>query len=277
MSTFPDESLWLFYDAAVASGDAAKVAQATDAIMRRHLPFFAQYAHQTAFRQWNRETREDYLAELLAVAVSKIPTYSRKTLHDGRAAQFVTYVKPYLKMVRYKVEGSRGPVRLGHETVRLAADARRFIASEQAAGRPVPSNETVAEYLRERCGKPVSPERVPRLLSLPRPVGMVVADGDGGEMPLSEAEDAVQYGVTEPTDPADIVADLDERLREVERVRDAVWELGADLLEEAVLVGRLMAEQPRSVESIAVELNVTEMEVKEVEADLRDRLRQLLS
>lgn len=277
MTTFPDERLWVAYDKAVAAGDAEKITYAADAIIRKHLPFFVQYAHQTAFRQWNTATREDYLAELLAVAVSKLPTYSRTMEHERGRAQFVTYVKPYLKMVRYKVEGSRGPVRLGHETVRLASDARRFIATEMAAGRPVPSNEQVAEYLRERCGKPVSPERVPRLLSLPRPVGMTVPDGDGGEMTLSEAETATQYEVTEPTDPADIVADLDERLKTVARVRDAVWELGLDLVEEAVLLDRLMAETPRSVESIAVEHGITEMEVKEVEADLAVRLRQLLS
>jgi DNA-directed RNA polymerase sigma subunit (sigma70/sigma32) len=277
VTTFPDDHLWAAYDAAVAAGDAVKIAVAADDIIRRHLPFFVQYAGQTAFRQWNAATRDDYLAELLAVAVSKLPTYSRTMEHERGRAQFVTYVKPYLKMVRYKVEGSRGPVRLGHETVRLASDARRFIATEMAAGRPVPSNEQVADYLRERCGKPVSPERVPRLLSLPRPVGMTVPDGDGGEMTLSEAETATQYEVAEPTDPADIVADLDERLRTVERVRDAIWELGLDLVEEAVLLERLMAETPRSVESIAIEHGITEMEVKDVEADLRVRLRQLLS
>lgn len=277
MKTFADDALWVRYDAAVDAGDAAAVSAAADAIIRRHLPFFVQYAQQTAFRQWNTETREDYLAELLAVALSKVSTYSRKMEHERGQAQFVTYVKPYLKMVRYKVEGSRGPIRLGHETVRLAADARRFIATEMAAGRPVPSNETIAEYLRERCGKPVSPDRVPRILSLPRPVGMTVADGEGGEMPLTEAEDAIQYEVVEPTDPAEIVADLDERQRTVASVRAAVEALDLDALEQAVLMGRLMAEERRSVEAIAVGFGVTEMEVEEVEADLTVRLRRLLA
>lgn len=277
MKTFPDESLWLRYDAAVESADPERIAEASDAILRRHLPFFVQYAQQTAFRQWNREAREDYLAELLAVAASKISTYSRTMEHARGRAQFVTYVKPYLKLVRYKVEGSRGPIRLGHETVRLASDARRFIAEEEASGRGVPSNERVAEYLRERCGKPVSAERVPRLLSLPRPVGLTVQSDDGSEMPLSEAETAVKYEVLEPTDPAEIVAEQSERDWVAGRVRDAVSALGLDPIEEAVLTGRLMAETPRSVEKIAVEFGVTEMEVKDVEAGLTVRLRQLLT
>jgi DNA-directed RNA polymerase specialized sigma subunit len=277
MTTFPDEQLWVAYDAAVKSGSRAAVLDASDAIIRRHLPFFVQYAHQTAFRQWNRETRQDYLAELLAVAAGKISTYSRTMEHDRGRAQFVTYVKPYLKLVRYKIEGSRGPIRVGHETVRLASDARRFIATEQAAGRPDPTDEQVAEYLRERCGKPVSAERVPRLLSLPRAVGMVVSDGDGGEVPLSEAEEAVQYAVPEPTDPAEIVAELDERMREVARVRDALAALDLDPLETAVVAGRLMAETPRSIEAIAAEWGVTEMEVKQIDALVSVKLRRLLS
>lgn len=277
MKTFDDDHLWAAYDAAVAAADPEKVKAAANDILLRHLPFFVQYAQQSAFRQWNREVREDYLAELMAVAASKISTYSRTMEHARGRAQFVTYVKPYLKLVRYKVEGSRGPIRLGHETVRLASDARRFIAEEEAYGRGVPSNKRVAEYLRERCGKPVSPERVPRLLSLPRPVGLTVPSTDGGEMPLSEAETAVKYGVLEPTDPAEIVAEQSERDWVAGRVRDAVAALGLEPLEEAVLSGRLMAETPRSVEKIAVEFGVTEMEVKDVEADLTAKLRQLLA
>ena len=280
MTTFPDEHLWVAYDEAVAAADTERMSAAADAILRRHLPFFVQYASQTAFGQWNRETRQDYLAELLAVAASKVPTYSRKLEHRHGQAQFVTYVKPYLKLVRYKVEGSRGPVRLGHETVRLAGDARRFISMELAAGREYPSNEQTAEYLRERCGKPVSPERVPRLLALPYASSMTGTFSEGAqerEQVLPEVEAAVRYAALEPDDPAEIVAEQAEREWVSDRVRDAIWELGPDLVEEAVLFGRLMSETPRSVESIAVEHGITEMEVKEIEADLAVRLRQMLS
>lgn len=282
MKNFDDDHLWEEYDEAVAEQNTAKMLAASDAILRRHLPFFVQYASQTSFPQWNGATREDYLAELLAVAASKVPTYSRTMEHARGRAQFVTYVKPYLKLVRYKVEGSRGPIRLGHETVRLAGDARRFIAMEMAAGRAYPSNEQVAKYLSERCGKAVSSARVPRLLSLPYATGILGLDrgyegGTNNEEVLPEVEEAVQYQVAEPTDPAEIVSDQMEREWVADRVRNAIKALGLDALQTAVLEGRLMREDVTPIEDLAVSFGVTELEVKEVETVLCAILRQMLS
>lgn len=279
MKAFPDDHLWEAYDRAVASKDAEKISAAANDIMREHMPFFAYYANQTAFRHWSFSTREDYFAELLAVAVSRIPTYSRKMEHERGRAQFVTYVKPYLKPVRYKVEGNQTPVRLGHEMIRMASEARNFISAEEKAGRGVPSYEKVAEHVCRKSGRAVSVARVVRLLSLPKNVSLhVVSDsGTSDEMLYSEAEEAAQDAGVVVTDPADIVADKLEKEETVSRVREAVEVLGLDALEKAVLSFRLMAETPAAVEDLAVEFGVTEMEVKEVEADLTARLRKLLA
>jgi hypothetical protein len=278
MSKADDGHLWKAYETAVASGDLAAVSAAGSDIVRHHMPFFIGYVNETAFRQWPYHVRRDYLADVLVVVAEKIPTYDRRArFSGGRTASFVTYVKPYLQLIRYRIEGGRTPMRLGHETMRFAMEARYFVAARLGAGFPHPSAEEVADALTLRFGKRISPDRVARLLSIPQAVDLFGYDPAAGEtFVLDEVEDRVTE--TEVvTDPAEIVADADEREWLARRVREALDSLDLDALDWAVVELRLMAEERRTIEALAVDFGVTELEVIERERVLRRSLAQLLS
>lgn len=278
MTKHEDGHLWKQYREAVEEGDDAKANIIASDIIRLHTPFFASYARDTAFRNWDDETRKDYLAELLAIAAAKLPLYDRDAVHaEGRRASFITFVKPYLKMVRYKMEGSRRPMKIGHETVRLSAAASRFVAHHLALGKPHPTAHEIAEHLTDMFGKRVTAGRVPKLLSLPHATPFESIDAGGTSYVAPEIQAAMPVDLR-PADPADIVADQDERDRARAAVNAALGELGdVTELEQAIIFRRLMAETPAEVEELALDFNVTEMEVVDVEFMLVKKLRNLLA
>ena len=277
MAKADDAHLWDAYRAAVEAGDDLRADAAASDILRWHTPFFVAYARDNAFRQWDAETRKDYLAELMGIAAAKLPLYDRDAVHaEGRRASFVTFVKPYLKMVRYKIEGSRRPVKVGHETVRLSAAVSRFQTDCAAASLPDPTDEEIAAHLTDLFGKKVTATRVPRLKELPiaRPFEMPSDDGDY----VDPKTEAAMMPDLRPQDPADIVAEQDERDQTVAKVRAALSQLGEiSGLEQAVIFRRLMAQDPAEIEDIAIDFDVTEMEVADVEAVLLRKLRNLLA
>lgn len=277
MTKHEDGHLWKQYREAVEEGNGVKANIIASDIIRLHTLFFASYARDTAFRDWDVETRKDYLAELLAIAAAKLPLYDRDAVHaEGRRASFITFVKPYLKMVRYKMEGSRRPMKIGHETVRLSAAIARFESTRAAAGLPAPTNVEVSEHLTDLFGKRVTPTRVPRLRKLPSSQTFEMPSDDGDYVdPKTEAAMPVDL---RPADPADIVTDQDERDRARAAVNAALEELGeVTELEQAIIFRRLMAETPADVEELALDFNVTEMEVVDVEFMLVKKLRNLLA
>lgn len=276
MNRADDAHLWLAYDKAVESNDMTGAKQAADAIIRQHLPFFVKYAQETAFRQWDAPTREDYLAELLLVASERVSTYDRKLRHSGgRTASFVTYVKPYLKLARYRIEGSRSPMRIGHETVRLSAAASRFVSAELAAGRNEPSDDEIAQHLTERFGKRITSARVPKLRQLPQQIGLMLTDDSGEE--YFRPEVGYMRPELEDDDPAEIVVREDEQYRAVSAVTDALAALEPTPAEMVVVRYRLMAEQPWPTDDVAAHIGVSVSEVRQMEARIRQALAQLLS
>jgi DNA-directed RNA polymerase sigma subunit (sigma70/sigma32) len=274
MTDAGDSELWDAYEAATAAGDQDALRLAAEDIIARHMPFFVQYAQQTAFRQWDSGTRDDYLAEILAVAYARISTYNRNGRYrEGRTAKFVTYVKPYLKPLRYSVEGNTRPMRICHATVRMSAAVSRYIAAEHALGNPTPTYEEIAEHIQKLFGKSISPARVHRLLQLPRGVPFTQPSDDGDEYVNPQVSERADAAVD---DPAEIVTEQLHREWKVKQVRDVLSKLTLTGLEQAILVGRLSAEQPASLMELAVKFGVTEMEVEETERALVLLLSQLL-
>jgi hypothetical protein len=264
-----DLHLWEAYDAAVAAGDADAAAELAGQIVWLHRGFFVTYANQTRMPQWNSAAVEDYLTELLMVALDKVGTYRRDMIHSsGNTAKFVTYVKPYLRLVRYRLEGDRLPVRVGHETIRLSFAARLYQSQNWDA-----DHDDIAAHLSAKFGKRIGAGRIARLLSLP------AADD---ERRFSADDDDTRPGVERSllagviNDPAELVADHLEQVATVARVREALGQLELGEVGKAVLVERLMSEEPVRVSDIAVRLGVTDMEVVETEQVLRAQLRDLL-
>lgn len=277
MSKAEDKGLWEAYARAVASGDANAVSEAGSDILAWHKPFFVQYAAKSAFRQWDTETRRDYLAEIMAIAAVKLPLYNRDAVHaSGRTASFITFVKPYLRMARYKVEGSRRPVRVGHETVRLSAAATQYVSKRQSAGAPQPDAKEIAEHLTDLFGKRVTAERVPKLLALPYSTQFETVDSEGQSYIPTEVQAAMPVN-TRPADPADIVADEDEKRQVSGKVHAALDAMNLTDLESAIVTDRLMSDEPDTVEAIAIRFGITEMEVVDVEQLISTKLRQTLA
>lgn len=277
MSKTDDGALWEAYARAVQSEDKDAVSNAGSAILAWHQPFFVQYAGKTAFSQWDVETRRDYLAELMAIAAAKMPLYNRDEVHaSGRTASFVTFVKPYLRMARYKMEGSRRPVRVGHETVRLSAAAARFVSHELALGKPQPTAHEIAEHLTNMFGKRVTAERVPKLLSLPHATPFETVDAGGTSYVAPETQAGMPVDLR-PKDPADIVADADEQRHVSEKVRAVLDAMDLTDLETAIIVDRLMSDDPETVEAIALRFGITDMEVVDVEQGVSKKLRETLA
>lgn len=277
MSKADDKALWEFYDRAVESGDKDAISAAGSDILAWHKPFFVQYAAKSAFRQWDTETRRDYLAELMAIAAAKLPLYNRDAVHDfGRTASFITFVKPYLRMARYKVEGSRRPVRVGHETVRLSAAATQYVSKQKSAGAPDPDAKEISEHLTDLFGKRVTAERVPKLLALPYSSQFEQVDGEGHSYTPADVQAAMPLNLR-PADPADIVSDEDEKRHVSSKVRETLDAMHLTDLEASIVTDRLMSDDPDTIQSIAMRFGITEMEVVDVEQVISTKLRETLA
>jgi len=80
-----------------------------------------------------------------------------------------------------------------------------------------------------------------------------------------------------PTDPADIVADADEKRQISDSVRAVLESMNLTDLEAAIVTDRLMAEEPATIEDVAVLFGITEMEVIDVEHQISTKLRETLA
>jgi hypothetical protein len=267
---FDDRQLWDAHAAAVTAGDTDGARALAGQIVGLHLGFFTDYARETGFPQWDTDMRDEYLHELLCVALEKVATYDQaRPGNEGRKnAAFITYVKPYLRLVRYRLAGRDEPMRVGHETMRMRFAAQRFISGHLSVHGVHPSNEQIAADLSKTFGKTVGTRRVENLLA---PLKAVSGDELVGD-------DTARWSGMEDTgvDVAEQVIDAMTRAADVGRVRSALGTLGLSELEMMIVTERLMSEEPIHPSFIAVRFGLDDGDVVEAEASLRARLRDLL-
>jgi hypothetical protein len=227
-----DGALWLAYE---TSDDGAARAVLAKKIVETHLPFLRYYAAQTAFPYWSDQIREEYVQELVIVAMGKVPTYNRLRIggSSGKVAKFVTYLKPYLQGVRWDISAREAPIPVGRETRRMRADAQRFIRDRQAEGDD-PTWDEVAEAVSRAHGKTVSPTRIERIVNGIQVVsGDAITGEDGEELWAVEAPAAASF--------ADEVVDGVARDRLSQAVQETLADLDLDELDRAIVTDRLMA------------------------------------
>lgn len=263
-----DGTLWLAYETADESARHALARR----LVETHLPFIRYYAARTAFPYWPDHVREEYVQELVIVALGKVSSYNRLRIGEsGKVAKFVTYVKPYLQGVRWDISAREAPMRVGRETRRMRADAQRFIAERNQNGLD-PTWEEVADAVSRAHGKKVSAERVERIVNPPTVTsGDAIVNDDGDELwsVLTGAESSAE----------DYVVAAAERSEMTAQVRQAVATIVETDLEEAVVMDRLMAAPGEAAThaEIAHWFDVAAVEVARVERDLVRRLRNALS
>jgi len=262
-----DGTLWLAYETA---DDHEREALART-IVETHLPFLRYYAARTAFPYWPDPVREEYLQELVIVALGKVPSYNRLRIGEsGKFAKFVTFLKPYLQGVRWDISAREAPIRVGRETRRMRADAQRFIWERQRAGGE-PTWAEVAEAVSRAHGKKVSAERVERIVNPPSVTSgdaVVTEDGDELWAMIGDAEESAESRVVD----AVFQEQTSDRVR---RVIDSIVETD---LEDAIVTDRLMARPGEAAThaEIALWFDATPADVARVERELVARLRDAL-
>lgn len=254
-----DTALWATY--AAAATDLAR-ASAAGAIVEFHLPFLRWYADLHAQRAWGPETRADYLAEIVAVAFELVPRFDPE-----RGAAFVTFVKPHLRPVRWKVAGALEAVAVGVETARLTAEIGRLVADGER------DPEAIAAVVSKLHGKPIGPARVRRIIAQ----GTTVR----GDAPMGEpgAEGSDRWALLAAGGPSA----EDQALDAIEGSISGEVSLRLDAmpwtdLERAIITERLMAPATDlpAVDRHALELGVSVAELRATERRVRARLRSEL-
>ena len=263
-----DGALWLAYETADEDARQALARR----IVETPLPFLRYYAARTAFPYWPDHVREEYVQELVIVAIGKVGSYNRLRLGEtGRVAKFVTFLKPYLQGVRWDISAREAPIRVGRETRRMRADAQRFIHEREMVGEVATWDEVAAAVSRAH-GKKVSAERIERIVNPPAVVsGDNVVNEDGDEL-WSIIEDREQSA-------EDVTVDAIDREQTRDRVQDAIDAVIETDLEAAIVFDRLMAMPGEAAThfEIARWFDVSMTEVARVERDVMRRLREQLS
>lgn len=263
-----DGTLWVAYETADESSRLGLARR----IVETHLPFLRYYAARTSFPYWPDQVREEYLQELVIVALGKVSSYNRLRIGEsGKVAKFVTYLKPYLQGVRWDISAREAPIRVGRETRRMRADAQRFIWERQQGGIE-PTWEEVADAVSRAHGKKVSAERVERIVNPPSVTsGDAVVTEDGDELwnVVGISEDSAETQVVEAVYQEQVA----------DRVRRAVEAIVETDLEEAIVADRLMAAAGEAATHAEIGhwFEVSAAEVARIERSLMGRLRDALS
>ncbi len=237
--------LWReFWDARDA-GDEERIRVNRTAIVERHLRFIYQLANRTRPRNWNRETVDEYVAELVVVALELVDRYD-----PSKGADFLTYLRRSHYAARNRVFASRAPFS-GMDTNSLSA--RRRVEHELVVHGPMTS-----EQMRAALGLPAERRR-----------GRIGLDS------LLAAPDLVDAEVVEHASSRDVGAHA-ERVDLRERVRRVVDGLELDARDRIIVERRLLAQDPARQEDLAAAFGVTRQAVSLRERALIKRLAAAL-
>jgi hypothetical protein len=261
-----DDHLWKAYWSSEPASDERRELGAK--IVEHHLGFIIDYARRTGQFSWSQEAREDYLQDLIAVALERVDGY-----RGDMGAKFVTYLAPYLRPVRWKLIGNCAPVRVGYETARLTAETDRLVAEG------ITDPAVIAEHLSALHGKRFGVARIQRILSRPR--------FESGDRPLGDGAATVwdlHEGVAASVE--------DEAIGNVEgmdgidvEVAGALAAAGLTDLERDIVVERLMRnpsdtddeEGQVSLTTIALRHGISASTARDTERALVVRLRSMLA
>ena len=281
-TNFDDCDLWLALAAAKEDCDEVKTAQVRSQIVETHLGFFVSYAHDTAFKSWSESEVQGYLHEIILVVMSLVDRFDPE-----RGVKFISFCRPYLRPIAWKVQAMRGTVWNGYETERLRALIRR--RQSEAMGRgEVLSIEDLADQLAVVHGKRITVGRVRRIIESP-----AVISGDSMVNIGGEEGPTIFDKLTDDSDPTERI----EREEKIEAVRTVLASLTLGQLEVAIVTKVLMASPyrehtftengrqirvvmdagPASDRSLAEQFGLTVGEVVERRERLMEMLRHLLS
>lgn len=183
----------------------------------------------------------------------------------------VDTVKPYLQGVRWDISAREALLRVGRENRRMRADAQRFMREREPAGEEV-SWEEVADAVSAAHGKPVSVERIRRIVEQPMVVsGDARLDDDG--LSLWEVESPVSTSAEDEFVARDAMETL------TTTVREAIALVAVTPLERRIVFGRLMASTSERVShrEIAERCGVPVSQVVRTEREQGSKLRDGLS
>jgi hypothetical protein len=262
-----DDALWKCYWS--ADPDSAERRRLAGEIVEHHMGFIVDYARRTGQYAWNQEDRDDYLHELVAVALARVGGY-----RGDRGAKFVTYLSPYLRPVRWKLMGNSSAIRVGYETARLVAECDRLVAEGTTDA------QAIADHLSALHGKHIGVGRVERILARPRGTS-----GDREVVSRAPGSALTVWDVVAAAGPSVEDEAIDNLEGVAVDVEVSVALAAADLspLEHDVVVDRLMRVPsgrgdtgPVSCATIGLRHGVSAVEVRDTERALVVRLRGLL-
>ena len=255
-----DAHLWEALAQARKVSDDSEVRRLRAEIVWTHHGFIVDYARRHAFRSWDPELVDEYIHELVEVALGRVETFQPE-----RGIKFVTYIKPFFMPQRFKIQGDRAAIRVGHETARLAQMIHRHLTEQESLGLR-PSLEEITEHVRSHYRSTIGPERVRRIVEAPRIISGDQAGEDGAlwdHAPASEGAEGEWFAQVDREDTTYAVV-------------SALSSMNLDPLNLAIVREVFMAAEPITTAELAERFEVTTAHVVAQKEHLAARLRDLL-
>lgn len=281
MGRFDDRHLWAAYKAAVEADEDPRPHAA--AIVEFHMGFIRDYAVRTV---WRSMDLDEYVAELVVVVMGLVPRFDPD--HDGRQAKFVTFFRPYLQEVRWKMTAAAGDIPHGKETRRMVAAVEQLQREAAVAGRPEPTLEELDDYVSKRLGKRIGVGRIQRALAMPIVIrGDALAPNHEG-WPNHNLHDLWNTLADPGPSPEDEALLLIQQAELDRAVTGALAAAELTDLDKALVAERLMAPPrrchdgqeltpgPTPYRHLADRYGMTTADVRTAEENLVSRLRDLL-
>lgn len=258
-----DRHLWDAYDQATSDTDRRLIA---GQIVEAHMGFLIEYANRHRQYYWDSTQRAEYVQELVMVALERVPGYDR-----SRGAAFISYVRPFLQPVKWKMLGACSTIQVGYETARLTIEVNRMVAEGEN------DPDRLAAHLSRLHGKKIGVGRVRKLLARPRVLSGDKEEADNSYLATRETVpmwETFTVGSVRPVED-EVIAAVDGTADADVAGRLAALDLTG--LEHAIVVGRLMAVRADrvTVRDLADAHGTTDADVRATERQLVERLRGL--